>query len=110
MLFDNQKEKGIAMTKSRRLAHLKERAEHLKSLKRNTRLSHFDLIESHRFLKYWIVAYHLGHLVVSVRDVRRYITILGPLWDFLKEHNLEINNHQDRRDLIVNYIHSRHSF
>lgn len=98
------------MTESKRMVHMKERVELLKNLKRNTKLSNFDLVESHRFLKYWIVAYHLGHIIVRVQDVEKYIIILGSFWDFLKEHNLGVNSHRDRRELVANYIHSRHHF
>lgn len=95
------------MTDSRRMMYLKDRIELLKNIKRNSSLSHFDLVESHRFLKCWIGAYHLGHIIVKIQAIPKYITILGPLWDFLKEYDLEINNHRDRIELIANYIHSR---
>lgn len=98
------------MTESRRIGRINERVDLLKRLRRNTKLSHFDLVESHRFLKYWIAAYHLGQIIVKIQDVERYIIIFGPFWDFLKEHDLEISNHRDRRELITNYIHSRHYF
>jgi len=98
------------MTESRRLAHLKERAEQLRGLKRDTRLSHLDLLGSNHFLRYWISAYHLGHIIVRVQDADKHILILGPLWDFLKEHDIEISGPHERKELIIDYIRSRHSF
>ena len=98
------------MTESMRLAHLAERIEHLKQLKRNTKLSNSDLLESHRFLRHWTAAYHLGKIIVNIRKIDEYITILGPLWDFLKEHDLEIHSHHDRVELVKKFIHAQHSF
>jgi len=96
------------MTESRRVHRLREQAKLLKNLKRNTKIPSADLVDSHHFVANWIAAYHLGHAIVSVREVEKYIILLGPLWDFLKEHSLEISHHQQRRELIINYIHGRH--
>lgn len=95
------------MTESRRLAYLAEKVEHLKSLKRNTKLSHFDLVQSTHFLRVWIGACHLGEIVVNVRKLLEYVVLLGPLWDFLKGHDLEIRDSQERWELVHDYIHYR---
>lgn len=92
------------------MARLKKQVEHLKGIKHNTTLSHFDILSSHRFLRYWISAYRLSHIIVKNRDVEKYVLILGPLWDFLKEHDLKINDHQERKDLITSHVDSRNDF
>jgi len=47
-------------------------------------------------------------MIIKTLEAEKYITILGPFWDFLKEYDIEIVDPRERRELITNYIHSRH--
>lgn len=92
------------MTESRRLTHLVEKIELLKRIRANTKLSNFDLLSSHCFLRTWISAYGLHHVIKSMAS----LPTLGPLWDFLREHNAEIHSQHLREELLHDYLHSRH--
>lgn len=95
--------KESKMTESRRLTHLVEKVELLKRIKANTRLSNFDLLSSHCFLRTWVGAYGLHRVITSVSS----LSVLGPLWDFLREHDVEVHSQRLREELLHDYLHSR---
>ena len=92
------------MTESRRLSRLCRKIELLKGVRANTRIPVIDLLGAHHFLRSWIVAYKLTHIILKMSD----LAILGPFWDFLKEHDIEIHSRRQREQLLCDYLHSRH--
>ena len=96
------------MKESKRMEHLREQVEVLEAVRRNSKIPLVDLLESHHFLRSWVNAYHLSHEISNMHKVERYIVILGPFWDFLKEHNLELSDHRHRVGIVLNYLRSSH--
>ena len=91
------------MTETARVVRLRQRIEVLISIRKNTKISNVDLLESHHTLRSWLKAYSLQGKIHKMSDM----VFLGPFWDLLVDCSIHLN-HCEKEAVLHHFLRDRH--